>query len=744
MNTNRLRCKAAALLVFAICCLPADEAGALGLLDQYAADQPVQRLDYTVADLRPVGQEFTPHFYTLGGVAVWLSRASTQLGPRSTLTVKIHKGTISAPTLLSQARIVPTFLEGLYSFQFAPGIAVVPGEVYVLEVDSDLPIKAWRAYGTNSYPGGDAITQGTNAPGIDFQFATYSAEGAADVADILRLTIQNYFNGSSGGHEPIDKLLRIVDQVRDFAERSLQGEAGRFLLQASRLIAEVSDYGIAPPEVAADWQMRIEEILSRFLPAGREDQHYITDCASHTATSSLLENSQPLGQQFVPELTTLSAVAIELATARINDFGLGRIAVNIRKGTATSDVLASRTVTVPHVFEGVLHFQLPAPISVVPGDTYVLEVIENHRNHTWRACQPSFYLAGEAIINGTNAPTRDFHFATYGVGSGEEAIGLLQSEVRRFYEPGTVPDAANAIIETLAQAQEQLRHNRVEDAEDFLSEAAAEIGVLAALGQVPADVAAYWQLKVDEVIRLYLPEGLLDQFSNRLCGQANSYTIAYFGRVGQEFTPWLTTLAGVAVELVRANPHLGTTSDITVNIRNGTIFSEILASKTMTVSRYYEGLLYYEFDEPLSVVPNRTYVLEVKANNPIQAWVACQSDTYPGGDGIIYGMTSVNLDWQFATYGVRTAEEAIDVLESGILALYTTPGPGQTMAFDLITTLEQAKSLYLDGQRGSSEQVLVQSAKLIQQMAQQGLLAKGVGTYWQVKIREIVNYYLPI
>jgi hypothetical protein len=106
-------------------------------------------------------------------------------------------------------------------FDFVSPITLVPGNQYFIQLTPFGGV--WRASGPNPYPGGIAVVAGTNQPGIDFLFATYTSqvastqtssvpvEGTVTVTSSCGLTTSGTLNYGSLAPTQIstDKLLTL-------------------------------------------------------------------------------------------------------------------------------------------------------------------------------------------------------------------------------------------------------------------------------------------------------------------------------------------------------------------------------------------------------------------------------------------------------------------------------------------------------------------------------------------------------
>jgi hypothetical protein len=106
---------------------------------------------------------------------------------------------------------------------------------------------------------------------------------------------------------------------------------------------------------------------------------FVIDQSNDQLGVNLRNNIQflgPIGQSFTPTLPALDVV--ELMTT---DFGLfngmgANLSVNIRAGSLSGSVLGtSGVVSLPDGFNGLTHFDFSAPVGLVPGQTYVIEIV---------------------------------------------------------------------------------------------------------------------------------------------------------------------------------------------------------------------------------------------------------------------------------------------------------------------------------------------------------------------------------
>ena len=118
-------------------------------------------------------------------------------------------------------------------------------------------------------------------------------------------------------------------------------------------------------------------------------------------------------QEFTPAKTQLTGVGVYLIQS-----ASATVTVRIRDGSPTSPVLA--TASAPFAGGGAAerHLDLPAPLAVVPGRVYVLELVwPVGATYSWKGNAPGGYADGQSYgCTALATPTRDLHFATYSSG----------------------------------------------------------------------------------------------------------------------------------------------------------------------------------------------------------------------------------------------------------------------------------------------------------------------------------------
>jgi probable HAF family extracellular repeat protein len=118
----------------------------------------------------------------------------------------------------------------------------------------------------------------------------------------------------------------------------------------------------------------VAALLCHAPTAGASD--FVIDQQHYTVTNVINEIGLccgAVGQEFTPTLTTLDTVDVLFDGFRSDLF------LNVRAETITGPIIASSTSTVPSVEKGpagrFVQFQFEPPVSVVPGDLYVIEIV---------------------------------------------------------------------------------------------------------------------------------------------------------------------------------------------------------------------------------------------------------------------------------------------------------------------------------------------------------------------------------
>jgi len=137
------------------------------LLDQENAPQWIDYGATNFQAVNQVGQSFQPSCYDLVRVDVDLTNWNSQ----SSATAKI----LRSGSTISTAFTAPLATDGTWSrFDFPSAVDVTPGELLVLQLESDSdPLPLWKYLDDDTYPYGERFISGDAKLG-DFFFRTYS------------------------------------------------------------------------------------------------------------------------------------------------------------------------------------------------------------------------------------------------------------------------------------------------------------------------------------------------------------------------------------------------------------------------------------------------------------------------------------------------------------------------------------------------------------------------------------------
>jgi len=114
----------------------------------------------------------------------------------------------------------------------------------------------------------------------------------------------------------------------------------------------------------------------------------------------------------------------------------------------------------------------------------------------------------------------------------------------------------------------------------------------------------------------------------------------------QTFTPSWPNLIAVDVDIYAAAAGSGGDT-LTVEIAGD---GEILASRDLYVEDGFDGLLRFEFDDVVPVVPERLYELRVRGTGATRFGWRYGSNTYDRGSRYVFSNERPNTDWFFQTY----------------------------------------------------------------------------------------------
>ena len=139
------------------------------------------------------------------------------------------------------------------------------------------------------------------------------------------------------------------------------------------------------------------------------DQQY--DPETYGAEYSILDQA-PIAQEFVPEAEILKAVAVEMGGV-----GKAKIRMNLRADGIDGEILYTAVREVSENQSGWLLFEIDPEMRVIPGKAYLIELVAEEGNRTWKANQKPVtvnpFHRGRAIIKGVATDSEDLHIITF-------------------------------------------------------------------------------------------------------------------------------------------------------------------------------------------------------------------------------------------------------------------------------------------------------------------------------------------
>ncbi len=118
----------------------------------------------------------------------------------------------------------------------------------------------------------------------------------------------------------------------------------------------------------------------------------------------------PIGQEFVPQRSSLDAVELTLANTDTSWPFPADVEVNIRADSITGPLLGtSLRITLPFGTSGVAHFDFASSVRLTAGQTHVIEIVTfpGGGNVGVSGGWTESYQAGRAIIQGQPIPASD-------------------------------------------------------------------------------------------------------------------------------------------------------------------------------------------------------------------------------------------------------------------------------------------------------------------------------------------------
>ena len=218
-----------------------------------------------------------------------------------------------------------------------------------------------------------------------------------------------------------------------------------------------------------------------------------------TGSIFAIDFAEPAGQEFTPSQATIVAADIELDT--INLAGDANITLRVRDATIDGTILGEVAQGVPEgISEEFVHFDLPALISLVPGQAYVLEIESNNPTHALVTGGGNTYSGGQRIEDGnvvptgTCSPSCDISFRTYSQVATPTPTPTATATATPTPSPTPIPSPTPSPTPTPTEAPSALPPTGTRPSESGIPWAAASIGLgLLVMGASGLYVVRTWR-----------------------------------------------------------------------------------------------------------------------------------------------------------------------------------------------------------------------------------------------------------
>ncbi len=142
--------------------------------------------------------------------------------------------------------------------------------------------------------------------------------------------------------------------------------------------------------------------------------------------------------------------------------------------------------------------------------------------------------------------------------------------------------------------------------------------------------------------------------------------------LGQSFTPTLSSVGFVMLDLYDGGVFNNVGGTVYVNLRSNSITGTILGSSAAVFMSYgFSGITNFSFSTPAAVVPGTTYYLEFVAEPGSDGFGSAVTDTsYSGGSAISEGVLIPGRDLWFQEGVIAVPEPSVALLVllgSGVL-----------------------------------------------------------------------------
>ncbi len=374
----------------------------------------------TVLSLAPYGQEFVPQQPTLRAIEISLYDDDPAL-PNDPMQIILHEGSLAGPVVATSVDVTPfdgDFTPGkMVRFDFPTDIDVAIGNMYVFEVVAPNH-RASPSYWDTTNP----YLAGT---GFYHQWGVITANGS----DLGFETISAREGLTRGGDTDQDTICDDLDQCP--GEDDLPDLDANGIIDCLQLCAvgedadgdDVCDAVDACPGMddhldVADGGNGLPDCLELYCLTGGDT---VDQKANNTVPANYsITGWASLGQRFQPSQPILRGInwwLQDVVPTEPND----PIYIKLHDGSLFTDPVIATSVPVTP-FDGVftmglVRFNFPTEVAVVPEQTYLLEVVvPNTRAGTtpWY----SVYSRGGGVIWGTNTSSADFGFESIYPGDG--------------------------------------------------------------------------------------------------------------------------------------------------------------------------------------------------------------------------------------------------------------------------------------------------------------------------------------
>lgn len=182
-------------------------------------------------------------------------------------------------------------------------------------------------------------------------------------------------------------------------------------------------------------------LILSLVPASAFANSGVVDQSNEPGTSySQIDYYEPCGQEFVPTMPTLIGVELYLY-ASVNANGDTKITINIYPGSIAEPPIVTESYQIPSNSPrpaAWTYFEFTNPVSLFPGNTYVLEAQSDTSYHMWYSTGNT-YSDGNMIKNGEILTSQDWSFRTYGASSTKAPSIGVDIDIK----PGSDPNSIN-------------------------------------------------------------------------------------------------------------------------------------------------------------------------------------------------------------------------------------------------------------------------------------------------------------